>query len=298
VGHILLASAIGYLLWSVHNDAGGMLRLLFDVNPVSWLGSVFAFMAMSLAQSVYHSMVLSALAGNFSRSRSLHDVAAYLQAQIVRYLPGKVWGVLYQADKSRDRHSSVRIVAANVWQAIVTNLLSIGVSASFLSLSLYSSYFWLILIFLLSVILIEMLHRDNPILRGMKSLLCSVGFMNDFINTIPSVNLRWAGSFVLLLEWVFFSMGVAFFAGQFLSVGAIIVTIGWYAISSILAVVAVLVPAGLAVREAIFVGGHEILGESSERLLLLAAQVRLSMVMAEVAIAGIVAFVANRRTCE
>ena len=281
-GALLIAVAIGYLANSLRGSGETLLQAVRDTDVCAWVLATAAFMPMFLAQAIYHADTLRLMdpAGGPVTRRA--DLAAYLQSQVVRYVPGKVWGLLYQVEASRTRHPATRVLGANLWQTVVTNLLSLGIAASLILPGAGLAPVWLaVAVALASLAVTEWLHRSTRPRNWHTRLLARVPLMDRLRGAAPPAPRAWRGTSLLLAEWMFFAIGLCLLLWDRLPVEHMGVAVGWYAASSTFALAAVAVPAGLAVREALFVGGQDLISGSSELLLVFAAQVRLSMLAAE-----------------
>ena len=282
LGGLLIVLAIGYLAYSLRDSGDTVVQAVRDTDGQAWVLSIVAFVPMFLAQGVYHARTLRLMDPSLGPDTQRADLAAYLQSQIVRYVPGKVWGLLYQVEASRTRHPAARVLGANLWQTVITNLLSLGIAAALILPATGLAPVWgALLVALASLAGVEWLHRSSRPGRWFIHLLEKIPLMDRLRGAGPPAPRTWRGTSLLLAEWLFFALGLCLLLWSRLPVEHIAAAVGWYAASSTFALAAVAVPAGLAVREALFVGGHGLIAGSSELLLVFAAQVRLSMLAAE-----------------
>lgn len=281
-GFLIVVVAISYLTYSLRGSGATLIEAMRATDARAWALAIAAFVPMFIAQGLYHADTLRLMdpAGGNATRRA--DLAAYLQSQIVRYVPGKVWGLLYQVEASRTRHPATRVLGANLWQTLVTNLLSLGIAASLILLGAGLAPVWLtVAAALASLAVTEWLHRSTRLRLWHTRLMARVPLMGRLREAAPPAPRAWRSTSLLLAEWVFFATGLCLLLWDRLPVEHIGVAVGWYAASSTFALAAIAVPAGLAVREALFVGGQDLISGSSEQLLVFAAQVRLSMLVAE-----------------
>lgn len=282
LGGLLIVLAIAYLAYSLRDSGDTLVQAVRDTDGWTWVLSIVAFVPMFLAQGVYHARTLRLMDPSTGPETQRADLAAYLQSQIVRYVPGKVWGLLYQVEASRARHPATRVLGANLWQTVITNLLSLGIAAALILPATGLAPVWAaLLIALASLAGVEWLHRSSRPGRWFMRLLEWIPLMDRLRGAAPPGPQAWSGTSLLLAEWLFFAVGLSLLLWSRLPVEPMAAAVGWYAASSTFALAAVAVPAGLAVREALFVGGHGLITGSSELLLVFAAQVRLSMLAAE-----------------
>jgi len=292
---LALSVAVCYLAWSIGRGEEDLLSAISRSNPWWWAASLVMFVPMFLVQARYHAATLAAMAPAHPRSPPMADMAAYLQSQVVRYIPGKVWGLLYQVERMKDRHPAARVLGANLWQLLTTNLLSVGIASALVGYGIGWVSLWVALaVAVVSIGLTEHFHRTSLVASAQDWLVKRVPWLRTrALPPPPSCMGSW-GSALLLVEWVFFALGMAaLFEGR-VDGSAALAAIGWYAGSSAAAILAFVVPAGLAVREALFTGGHGLLEASSASLLVIATQARLSMVAAEILACAIASFAARR----
>ncbi|GAB3334792.1 lysylphosphatidylglycerol synthase domain-containing protein [Marilutibacter aestuarii] len=254
---------------------------------VSWLNVALASMAavpMFALKGIYHLNLLDRLSG--SRTSRRHGLPIYLQAQIVRYLPGKIWGVVYQAQRMTTTNRATDVVIANLWQMATTNLLAVGVVSSVL-LAFRYSLAWLLLLIPV-VIAIEWLHR-NPTIESWA--MHRIHRLSPRLMPappparLPPMPIK--GSAILCAEWVFYFLAFFVFLHDRSSWHETIMSAAWYGGASLIALLAFVVPAGIAVREAIFVGSPQIAGLDAATLAVTAALARATFFFAELVVAAV-----------
>jgi len=281
-GVLLITAAIGYLAYLFRGSSDALTRAVHESDARSWALSIAAFVPMFFAQGIYHADLLQLMDRTDGPATRRADLAAYLQSQIVRYIPGKVWGLLYQVEASRARHPAARVLGANLWQTIVTNLLSLGIAGSLIVLGSGLAPAWFAAsLALASLTVTEWLHRSRRPRQWYARALTRYPLTERLRGAAPPAPRAWRNTSLLLAEWLFFVIGLCLLLRDRLPLDDMAVAVGWYATSSTFALAAVAVPAGIAVREALFVGGQDLISGSAELLLVFAAQVRLSMLAAE-----------------
>lgn len=237
---------------------------------------------MYVIKGCYHLSLLDRISG--ARSSRRAGLPIYLQAQVVRYLPGKIWGVVYQSQRMSGTHRASEVVIANLWQMATTNLLAAGLVASLL-LALRLSTLWLLLLIPV-VLLVEWLHRHPAIESlGLRLLARVAPRFAPLAADRPMPPMPWKGTALLCSEWVFYFaafLAVLHGRGEF---HELLLLGTWYGGASLLALAAFVVPAGIAVREAIFVAAPGLVGADAATLAVTAALARLMFLGAEVAAA-------------
>ena len=277
----IFLAAVAYLGHQAWPELPALVRTARRLGEWQVAGAFVACVATLLFQATYHAVVLERFSGSIGMKRKV--VAAYLQAQVIRYLPGKIWGVVYQSQRLAPSHTPVGVVLANVWQSLLTILLSAVVVFTTLAALLLSPAWLLILV--PALVSVEWLHRstaaETALLRTLSRWLPRVHLPANF-EPLP---VRWVGTSLLLAEWLSFLVMFAILLKGVASVMDALVVGTWYGGASMLALAAVVVPAGLAVREAIFLAAPDAFGIDMAVLLTAALLARFLQIAAELALA-------------
>jgi len=275
----LMLSALGYITWMLRGQYPELASATRRFTPLAVTLALVAFVPMFVLKGIYHARLLQQLG---HRSAPLPKLTAtYLQAQLVRYLPGKIWGLVYQHRTIRESHDAGSVVFANMWQMFVTNVLALGVIVGLLGLHHLGA--WSVAVVFSAAILVEVIHRapslrDQPI-AWLAERFQSLRIIRSGRTGVPD---PWISTGILVAEWVLFLLGfVLLFGAQLSSIDAMLLG-AWYGTASILALAAFVVPAGLAVREAIFVSSGSLVPDADPAFLLVAAtMLRFLMILAE-----------------
>lgn len=173
--------------------------------------------------------------------------------QLGKYLPGAVWWLLGQIELAHDRDVPRRRTAAT---GVLTVLLSLaaGLGVAMLTLPLLSAAaaarYWPVL--LLLPVLLGALHPRllNPSLDRVLRFLRREPLERPLSGRGVAVSLSWAG-----LAWVAFGAQIAVLADGLGASGvrAVLVCVGAFALAWSVGFLAVVVPAGIGVREAALV---------------------------------------------
>lgn len=270
------ALVFGALAFIYRSLAPEITLLRQEVRNINWW-QVFAAMVagvpLYVVKGCYHLNALDRLSGVRGSRRS--GLPIFLQAQIVRYLPGKIWGVVYQSQRMARNHRTGDVVIANAWQMIITNILALGVISALLLAKHFSP---MALLLLIPVLLgVEWLHR-KPIIEswGLRWLGRLLPRFAPLASSRPLSPMPWKGTFLLCMEWGFYLLAFLVLLYGKADWTDILLLAAWYSAASILALVAFVVPAGIAVREAIFVGAPNMVGMDPASLILIAALVRIA----------------------
>ncbi len=99
---------------------------------------------------------------------------------------------------------------------------------------------------------------------------------------MPVAPSRWLATAILAAEWMVYFVAWALLANGMLDLASIVALAAWYAAASLLSILAFAVPAGLVVREAIFVSLGGLSAVPLATLVVLAAAMRLAMTVGDV----------------
>lgn len=275
---IALPVAIGFLAWALRDTGPELRAALARIDAVSLALAALASVAMLLFKARYHIDVCERITGR--RGLAARIVPAYFVAQVVRYLPGKIWGVVYQADRLAHDLGGGAVIATNVYQMIATNLASLGVIAAVLGAA-WSGASWPLLGIPLTLLAIEGLHRSRVTETALFARLARIG-----AGELPSAGsspprLAGRGTLWLTLDWLAYLAVFLVLAPAGFGLTDSLLVACLYAGASLLAILAVAVPAGLAVREALFLSLGSGAGADLVELASLALLVRLVFTLAE-----------------
>jgi uncharacterized membrane protein YbhN (UPF0104 family) len=268
---------MGYLGTIVAKDSDAFVLVLRSLDPGMVAGALLAALAMMLLKALYHYDLCRSLGGGGMGAEVI--LRAYATAQVVRYLPGKVWGLLYQAALLSDMGPG-RVVTANLMQMVHTNLLAIGVISAVLG-SVSTERAWPLWALAVSLLLVELLHR-RPKLEAVVVTAANRMLRRSESATFAAAPRPWRGTIILVLEWlVYYAMWWALLA----PIGFVdmLVPSTWYAAASLLAILAFVVPGGIGVREALFVTLAAGFTGGGGSLVAIAAGIRLVLLAAELA---------------
>lgn len=277
-----VAGALLYIGYTILSDASLSRQSLSKLDWRWALGAILTAAPMYLFKGCYQLMLLDRSGRGWRSWRN--GLRIYLQAQLVRYLPGKIWGLLYQASRMSGSYGIREVMLANFWQMLTTNFLAAGLITSILLGSILSP--WCLGIVLPFILAVECAHRNPQIEGTALRALGSIVRRELWDETLtPLTPYKWKLTSILCLEWVFYFLTIwMIFHGwnqtsNWLLVGA------WYSGASILALLAFVVPAGVAVREAIFVMGPEIVRMDAASMAIFAIVARIVFLFAELATA-------------
>lgn len=245
---------VGYLLITTIDDPAQ-----FMPDNVGWLIVATVLIAISLAMNIWlFSLFLHIEPGCYY---SLELVAwLSVAGQLLRYLPGRFWGVAYQISATtREQIPAMRLVRANV-DLMVFSLCGSLIVALVLLAERQGWPWWTLMLASISGIALLcgiFLGGANWLLQ--KFAQCMPEKIKQVLNKLAEGRLTVSRlAFILLVfigSWIVYLAGwkllgqvfYAFKEVDFISLCA------FYTIASILGIVSALTPAGLGVREAAFV---------------------------------------------
>lgn len=282
-GVAIFLAAVAYLVHRLHAQGDDLVAKAASVGAGPLFAALVCAMIALVFQAWYHLLVLERLAD--SRMPRRRVLASYYQALLVRYLPGKVWGLFYQSHYLSAHVRSVHVVLANVFQSLMSMLLTVAVAGVVLAAVMHSPLWILALLPVLA--LIELIHRQ-PNLE-----LAALGAIARWLPRLQLPRhsrmraLPWRGTALLGAEWIaFLASFIALLWGMTGVLDAVILGV-WYAGASLLSLAAVAVPAGIGVREAIFLSLPPSSGHGITLLAITAVLARLVQTAAEVLLATV-----------
>jgi len=199
-------------------------------------------------------------------------IHSYTQSQIVKYIPGKIWGVVFQASSLGDN-----VRKSDVW---VVNLLQIMILNSFSLIVLMATIFF---IDALSVTI-----KATVLIGGVVAMLLVYFYFGRILRfagmdettlrkyaALIDAKLLRRISFIVLFDWIFYiAMWAALAYGQ-LSFFNVFVTAVNYTTASIIGWLVFFLPSGIVVREAVFIAFGQIIGENMSLLVVYSIFARL-----------------------
>ncbi|KFN51260.1 hypothetical protein [Arenimonas composti] len=285
---LLLAAAIAYLGYYLRDQ---WLALRADVTllePWLLLAGSLAVAGMLALKSLYHLVVLRRL-GHSGPPAPAAIVSAYALSQVVRYLPGKVLGVIFEAERLAPHIPAHRVVAANIIQSLYTMALTFGVLGA-AAVWLFDGGPWLAWLACVSLVVATWsAHRLHLVERAMFRLASRIPRLREYA-TLPATSSRWSlrAALILLCEWLpYFLFWALLLPADEDPFRTAILLGSCYAGASLAANFAVIAPSGLFVREAIFLWMGSQLAVAPSTVILLGMAARLAFTMADLLFAAL-----------
>ena len=249
-------------------------------------GALLAGSLITLLMSVsYHISTVRRLEKNSESWLTLG--LAYSLGQIVRYLPGKILGVVFQVSYLKGRIRGSTVTIALISQAIYDSLWALVFSASILSI-VYYEMLWPALISAIFLLIASRSHQRAWVERGLlmpritRPTLTSEQRLyidRNHPTLIPTLNLA--------LIWIPFFLGIIFFLSGTSSISESVVLAACYLFAAIASMLVIVVPSGIVLREALFIFFGSQLGVDTSTLLTMGIALRISLTIAELGCAAI-----------
>jgi glycosyltransferase 2 family protein len=222
-----------------------------------WLGVATVLLFLSLLPNglIYYIFLH---VGNEQRLPLARVLQLHYAAQLLRYLPGRIWGIVFQIGAARGEIAPLRIARANMDWMILALFGSSGVAFVLLFIFL-EPHAVLLLLALLSLAFTALLLGG-----GAGRLLQLPGWLlpRRFKRALSSLAThRLAPSQILLALLILLFTWLPYLGSWLLLVHVfplftavdLIVLCAWYTLASVIGILSALTPAGLGVREALFI---------------------------------------------
>ncbi len=291
----LFLSGVLFVLALVWESWEEISNLLKTVKPVIFTLSILVGLFGTLTVSVFFNRLL---AKNGVILSDRLAVKIYLVGQIAKYIPGKIWGIAYQISHVAGAKAATGVVLANM-----ENMFIVIYMTSLTALVLLSTF--IEIIYTLAIVIVGIagflfIYRTGIILRIVQFLLQAIGRQSFAPQTDECKrpgNLEglvfciifcsaYALSYILMLESVFdYTYSEAFIYIALLSVA-------WIG-----GVLTILVPAGMGVRELIFVAfASQLIPEQSmETIVAIAVVTRFWQLIQELTIMPLLIFLRSEK---
>lgn len=230
--------------------------------PENWWSVFRASMLVSAGMAMNGVLFYLFLAANKRHKLKLgigRVLALHFSGQLLRYLPGRFWGYVYQAGVTHGEVSKASLARANI-DLMLYSIAGSAIVASVVVIVRLEHPLWMAVI----ITLLGMAVIGALFMGGLELLLHSIrrvlperlnGIVKEIAGSGISAETFLIVNSVFLLSWVAYlagwhSLGTAFPAYaqvDFITLGAI------YSLASIIGILAAITPAGLGVREASFI---------------------------------------------
>lgn len=261
------------------DDHWGRMRLSELEMSARGAGALVAGITGTLLLSaVYHTLLLPTFGLHVERPARV--AYAYALSQLVRYIPGKVVGIAFQASMLRENVRPTSLVSALAAHMMHEYAWTFGF-CGILLWWLLSGNAWPLLALVPLTVALHLMHKQRYIPRIL-SMLPWIGRFAPQVATTKGALQPGILTATMALVWVPMTGGlwIAFapiFGGHDSLLAALL-----YLIAAVVSLLMIVVPSGLVVREAVFVWLGSQVSLPPEKLLFMAVAVRIAMTAAEV----------------
>ncbi len=229
-------------------------------------------------QSYLHTLIIEDIEAR-KLSNKLQIYSVYSLSQLVRYLPGKIWGIIYQSEVLAESFSRKTIWFSNFIQSILSSINSIIVLGG---VYLYISFSPIIAIIygVLGMLALYLLISTNIIYKISNTFLSQ----KYQLSRIPEL-CGWRIIFeisLLQLEWLFYFVTWYLLAPDNIQETGFIIIGTAYAAASLIGMLAFVMPNGWFVREASFIWLGGLIGLSQTMLLIYGVIARIIFMLADI----------------
>jgi len=277
---VLLLVGLGFIAGIVVHHKDEFVHALKAIDGEMVFLAVLAAMPMYLLKAMYNARIIAALANEAEPRRGI--VASYAVSQLVRYVPGKIWGVLYQSLRMSGQYRPEVVVLGNIVQYIFTNIFSLVVV---MSIGLWHLGFFLpaLLVLLGTVIVGHVCHKARRLgLPRYRFLRRHLERASGECSGVSGVR---GAMFLLTFDWIVYLCMWRLIVPEGFDWSETMLLAALYSSASLLSVVAAIAPGGLVVREALFLLIGAQFGFSESLLLSLGIVSRLVLTMSELSFA-------------
>ena len=280
-----ILSALVWIALILRDNIGQLKTSVASLEPLNMgMAIVPAMLAIILNAFVYF-LILSRISP--ARLSAKDVIMPFITSQVVRYLPGKLWGILYQAQATSRCISASNTITANVEHYTLVNLNSIVVAISILAyfcIGIATALgFFLVIQFLIFVVLrkapltllLSKFARITNVAISKKIMACNV---EDDRNNLLIIAL-------LQAEWVFYFLAFVFVLPLSFGGEEVLIIATCYAMAWLVGALAIVLPNGLVLREASFVWLAGLFGFEAADMIAFSVVARILFTLADVSCA-------------
>ena len=262
----------------------------------AFLGAfVLLLLSMLVVSAIFFFLVRASSGPNLSLSQVyvLHHIG-----QVLRYIPGRFWGFLYQLEKSKTPEARAMITNCNIQISLMTTFGTAGITSfvltwmgeipSYLGYSVSVLLFFVLFLALKSGIGVMMFFTRKCLPASFYNYLNSkIKFRNEILS-YPKIVIFLS---MLIISWMTYFIAWKQLAHAYpvLSEVNLVSLAAWYGLAWLVGFVSALTPGGLGVREASFImmaAGNADL----DLLVFIAAFIRIWFLLADL-ILGLIALI-------
>ncbi len=289
--YLLLGISLVAIFYIITPSIQDIRSMDFSISAIDCLLAVFFCLLTLLFKAWVHVLILGKY--RLPSITWLQAVAAYANSQVVRYIPGKVLGVISESIRMANVAKAAVIWEVNVTQYLITNIVSMLVLVILGICFLLDSPFAALPGMLLLYFAIPLL-TNNTLAHVFNYV---AGFFP--ITTVDSQGHSCKQAMIILLclcvEWLFYFMVWYHLTG---GESPFFLYIGWfYAAASWLALLVFVVPNGILVREAVFLWLGSLFGLPIGQLFFYSIVFRVLYIACDIIFYMIIELLAASRSC-
>jgi hypothetical protein len=275
----LVLSGLIFLVFSLRNSTDQLMTTIMLIKP--------GYLLLSLIITVI-TLIIFAYAYFLILSRTvpvglspLNVIIPWIFSQVVRYLPGKIWGIFYQVQATAKWIPARYTIKANIEQYALSQLNLIAV-ASGAYIYFYRGIISALAVFT-SVLLIEFLVMRKHVVHRIMHIVPSLLSINKESFRVPESNKKE----VLILclfqaEWVLHILVCAMILPKHFGAEEVIIVAISYTAAASIGALAFVIPSGLIIREASFIWLGGLLGFEPADMFVFSIALRLIIMSSEI----------------
>jgi len=253
----LTTSAMVWMFLLLRDSLDRLEVPIYLMNPADLVLSVFLLMVTAIIVSyVYFLLLGRVVPGTLP---AMYVIAPYLTSQVVRYLPGKIWGVFYQVQAMSKLVHTGDTVKANIEQFALTNMNSIAVAAC-----VYMYYGGMIgtalTVFAVAMTIMFLFIRSSFLRLTISIFSRSTSSIKESF-VAKKCKRKNALIFSLIqVEWIIYILACALLLPDNYYLNEVIIVSAIYAVATLIGGILLIIPSGIVVREASFIWLSSFLG--------------------------------------
>lgn len=244
---ILILSAAGWISFSLR-DSTGYLKTSLQTLELQYLAlSLIPAVLMVFITSYVYFLILAGFVPSIPPPRNV--MVPFITSQVVRYLPGRLWGIVYQVQVRDNSVQTRSVVKANVVQFALFSLNSIAVAVS--AYVYYDKGIVIGLITFAALMMLIFLVLRTSLLQRIASLMTRIAISEEQSRFVNNKDLLILG--LLQLEWFLYFMACALILPGHVNFTDILIIASNYVVAWVVGIITTVLPSGLIVREASFI---------------------------------------------
>ena len=277
---LLLVVCSGFYIYRILGDSLDQVRRAhYSITIGAWIWLTLGSLGTLILSTFYHVLATRRIEPGTVPATKIG--LAYALGQIVRYVPGKVIGVLFQIKFLSGKLRAATITLALIVQTIYDYLWTITFAATIL-LCATSASLWPLAVLLPISLGVWWAHKQGWCERA----LMFPGLIQRLLPQVQQAHLSkppHAGLATLLLvgEWLPLLLGISIALNGIFGLSDALLLGAVYLLAAVGSLLVIVVPSGLVVREALFVWLGSRYGFEPAMLLFLGLILRVAMTFAE-----------------